>query len=278
MESAIYIVATPIGNLSDITLRAIEVLKGVDFVAAEDTRHTRKLLDHYGIEAQMISLHDHNEVAKSDDVIGKVVQGASVALVSDAGTPLISDPGYTLVAKAKKQGVSVRPIPGPSALIAALCASGIASDKFIFEGFLPAKSKAREGVLQSYQRERRTVIFYESPHRIISSLEAISQVLAGRKMCVARELTKRYETIRVGAVEEVLAWMKADDDQKRGEFVLVLAGSEEEPVAASDEQKIALLARLMSELPPKKASAIVSDVLGGSKKEIYSLALSLQGR
>lgn len=276
MESAIYIVATPIGNLSDITLRAIEVLKAVDVVAAEDTRHTRKLLEHYGIATKMISLHEHNEFEKSAYIIGLVKEGQSVALVSDAGTPLISDPGYTLVLRAKESGVLVRPIPGPSALVAALCASGVASDTFIFEGFLPAKKKAKEEVLQSYLAERRTVIFYESPHRILVTLEAMSDVLAGRKLCVARELTKRYETIKYGEVSEVLAWMKADEDQTRGEFVLVLEGSQEEPLSVSDEQKLKLLARLLLELPPKKASAVVADVMGGSKKEIYNLALSLK--
>ncbi|KZY39356.1 rRNA (cytidine-2'-O-)-methyltransferase [Oleiphilus sp. HI0078] len=276
MESAIYIVATPIGNLSDITLRAIEVLKAVDVVAAEDTRHTRKLLEHYGIATKMISLHEHNESEKSAYIIGLVKEGQSVALVSDAGTPLISDPGYTLVLRAKESGVLVRPIPGASALIAALCASGVASDTFIFEGFLPAKKKAKEEVLQSYLAERRTVIFYESPHRILVTLEAMSDVLAGRKLCVARELTKRYETIKYGEVSEVLAWMKADEDQTRGEFVLVLEGSQEEPLSVSDEQKLKLLARLLLELPPKKASAVVADVVGGSKKEIYNLALSLK--
>ncbi len=277
MESAIYIVATPIGNLSDITLRAIEVLKAVDVVAAEDTRHTRRLLEHYGISAKMLSLHEHNESEKSAYIIDQVEQGSSVALVSDAGTPLISDPGYTLVLRAKESGLRVIPVPGPSALITALCASGVASDKFIFEGFLPAKAKAREEVLQSYCRECRTVIFYESPHRIISTLEMMAKELAGRKLCVARELTKRYETIKYALVEEVLAWMKADDDQSRGEFVLVLEGSQEAPLTASESEKIALLERLLRELPPKKASAVVSDVMGGSKKEIYSLVLALKG-
>jgi 16S rRNA (cytidine1402-2'-O)-methyltransferase len=276
LESAIYIVATPIGNLADITLRAVDVLKGVDLVAAEDTRHSRRLLDHYGVSTKMISLHEHNESEKSDYLISRVKEGESVALISDAGTPLISDPGYTLVSRAKDAGVNVVPIPGPSALITALSASGIASDKFIFEGFLPAKSKAKDEVLQSYDNEQRTVIFYESPHRILATLDAMSRVLGARKLCVARELTKRYETIKSGLISEVLAWMSDDEDQSRGEFVLVLEGSNDEPLSASDAQKLSLLSRLLQELPPKKASAVVADVMGGSKKEIYNMALSLK--
>ena len=276
MESAIYIVATPIGNLADITLRAVDVLKGVDLVAAEDTRHSRRLLDHYGVSTKMISLHEHNESEKSDYLISRVKEGESVALISDAGTPLISDPGYTLVSRAKDAGVNVVPIPGPSALITALSASGIASDKFIFEGFLPAKSKAKDEVLQSYDNEQRTVIFYESPHRILATLDAMSRVLGARKLCVARELTKRYETIKSGLISEVLAWMSDDEDQSRGEFVLVLEGSNDEPLSASDAQKLSLLSRLLQELPPKKASAVVADVMGGSKKEIYNMALGLK--
>lgn len=276
LESAIYIVATPIGNLADITLRAVDVLKGVDLVAAEDTRHSRRLLDHYDVSTKMISLHEHNESEKSDYLISRVKEGESVALISDAGTPLISDPGYTLVSRAKECGVNVVPVPGPSALIAALCSSGIASDKFIFEGFLPAKNKAKEEVLKAYENERRTVIFYESPHRILATLEVMARVFGGRKLCVARELTKRYETIKYGLVSEILHWMQADDHQSRGEFVLVLDGSQNEPLSASDEQKLTLLSRLLQELPPKKASAVVADVMGGSKKEIYNLALSLR--
>jgi 16S rRNA (cytidine1402-2'-O)-methyltransferase len=277
LESAIYIVATPIGNLSDITFRAIDVLKGADIVAAEDTRHTKRLLDHYGISAKMMSLHEHNESEKSDYIIDQVASGASVALVSDAGTPLISDPGYILVVRAKQRGVKVVPIPGPSAVITALSASGISSDKFIFEGFLPAKSKAKQEVLQSFITEKRTVIFYESPHRIMSTLEMMEDSLGGRILCVARELTKRYETIRYGSVEEVRAWMSEDLNQTKGEFVLILEGSKAPELSASDEQKMVLLERLLKEMPPKKASAVVSDVLGGSKKDIYGLALCLKG-
>lgn len=276
MESAIYIVATPIGNLSDITLRALDVLKSVDFVAAEDTRHSKRLFDHYGISVKTVSLHEHNESEKSEFIIDQVQQGMSVALVSDAGTPLISDPGYTLVTRAKLRGVKVIPVPGVSALVAALSSSGISSDKFIFEGFLPAKTKAKHELLESYSNEKRTVIFYESPHRVQQTLELMVEVLPGRKLCVARELTKRYETIKLGCVEDIYAWMLEDDNQTRGEFVLILEGSSSPALSASEEQKKVLLLRLLKELPPKKASAVVSDVLGGSKKEIYGLALSLK--
>jgi 16S rRNA (cytidine1402-2'-O)-methyltransferase len=276
LESAIYIVATPIGNLSDITLRAIDVLKEVDLVAAEDTRHTRRLLEYHGIAAKTISLHEHNETQKSDSLIEQVLQGRSIALVSDAGTPLISDPGYILVQRAKQHGVSVVPIPGPSALIAALSASGVPSDKFIFEGFLPAKNKSKRELLESFENEKRTVMFYESPHRIVSTMEMMVECFPLRNMCVARELTKCYETIKYDTAENILSWMKADENQTRGEFVLVLEGSSDPVLSENEEQKKVLLARLLEELPPKKASAVVSDVLGGSKKEIYALALSMK--
>ena len=276
MESAIYIVATPIGNLSDITIRAIEILKSVDLVAAEDTRHTRKLLDHYDIRTKMVSLHDHNEQQKSQGIVERVLGGGSLALVSDAGTPLISDPGHSLVNEAKKQGVKVVPIPGPSAIIAALCAAGIPCGKFIFEGFLPSKKKAKTDVLMSYSVERKSVVFYESPHRVLDTLECMQEVFGDRDIAVAREITKRFETIKRGPIPELLEWMSQDNNQQKGEFVLVLAGMTSVEESSSDLEKKVMLARLLTDLPPKKASAIVSDLLGGSKKEIYNLALSLK--
>ena len=276
MESAIYIVATPIGNLSDITIRAIEILKSVDLVAAEDTRHTRKLLDHYDIRTKMVSLHDHNELQKSQGLVERVMDGGSLALVSDAGTPLISDPGHTLVNEAKKQGVKVVPIPGPSAIIAALCAAGIPCGKFIFEGFLPSKKKAKLDVLMGYSLERKAVVFYESPHRVLSTLECMLEVFGDRVIAVAREITKRFEMIKRGPIPELLDWMSRDNNQQKGEFVLILSGVTGVEVTSSDQEKKVMLARLLTDLPPKKASAIVSDLLGGSKKEIYNLALELK--
>jgi len=276
LESAIYVVATPIGNLADISSRAIDVLKGVDFIAAEDTRHTRKLLDHCGVTTRMISLHEHNESAKAADLLQKIIDGGSLALVSDAGTPLISDPGHVLVDLARTQGVRVVPVPGPSALIAGLSVCGIPCGRFIFEGFLPAKQKAKREVLQSYLNEKKAVVFYESPHRILNTLEMMLDVYGERQLALARELTKRFETVRRDVILGLLDWMRADPDQQRGEFVLVLHGSVASESEFSLEQKRRLLMKLLPDLPPKKASAIVVDILGGTKKEIYQLALELK--
>ena len=277
MESAIYIVATPIGNLSDITLRALDTLRQVDLIAAEDTRHTRRLLEHHGIGTKMSSLHEHNELGRSESIVDSVLAGKSVALVSDAGTPLISDPGHTLVDLAKSKGVRVIPIPGPSALIAALSVSGIACGKFVFEGFLPAKRKAKQDVLSTYINEKKAVIFYESPHRIMDTLIVMAEVFGDRCVTVARELTKRFETVHRDSLPRVIDWMQADNNQQKGEFVLVLSGSNLEPAESSEEEKKKLLSRLLEDLPPKKASALVSEILGGNKKEIYQLSLDLKG-
>jgi len=278
LESAIYIVATPIGNLSDITLRALDVLRGVDVIAAEDTRHTRRLLDHYDIRTKMLSLHEHNESERSESVIESVLAGQSIALVSDAGTPLISDPGHILVNKAKAKGVDVVPIPGPSALVAALSVSGIACGRFIFEGFLPAKKKAKQTVLDTYFSEKKAVVFYESPHRIVDTLNVMLEVFGDREIAIARELTKRFETVRKDSLPNIVEWVAGDLDQQKGEFVVVLSGSNFSEVESSDEEKKKLLSRLLEDLPPKKASALVADMLGGSKKEIYNFALELKGR
>lgn len=275
MESAIYIVATPIGNLGDITLRALDVLRQVDVIAAEDTRHTRKLLEHHGIDTRMLSLHEHNEVERSESVIDNVLSGGSIALVSDAGTPLISDPGHTLVRKAKLKGVRVTPVPGPSALTAALSVGGVACGRFVFEGFLPAKNKAKLDILQSYYMERKTIVFYESPHRILDTLDVMEEVFGDRQISVARELTKRFETVHKDSLPKVIEWMRADHNQQKGEFVLILSGNDDKE-ERTDEEKMQLLVRLLKDLPPKKASAIVSDLLGGSKKEIYNMALSMK--
>ena len=270
MESAIYIVATPIGNLSDITLRALEVLTGVDVIAAEDTRHTRKLLEHHGISTRMASLHEHNEAERAAVMLEKVSAGSSLALVSDAGTPLISDPGHVLVSLANELGVKVVPIPGPSAVTSALSVCGVPCGKFIFEGFLPAKKKAKTDVLMTYISERKAVVFYESPHRILDTLEIMHEVFGDRVLGVARELTKRFETVRRDKLSVILDWVHDDLNQQKGEFVLVLHGSEAEELSASDVEKEKLLSRLLLELPPKKASAVVADMLGVSKKEIYN--------
>tara|TARA_R110001592_G_scaffold140266_6_gene361062 strand:- start:1014 stop:1892 length:879 start_codon:yes stop_codon:yes gene_type:complete len=275
LESAIYIVATPIGNLSDITIRGLEVLREVDLIAAEDTRHSRRLLDHHGISGKLVAYHEHNESDKALFLISEVQKGKSVALVSDAGTPLISDPGHTLVSLAKKEGVKVIPIPGPSALIAALSASGLPCGKFIYEGFLPVKQKAKKDFLELFRYEARTVVFYESPHRIISSLEVMADLFPGRSLVIARELTKRFETVTIGFTEDLLAWTLADDNQQKGEFVLVLSGASKQ----GDEDLLnqeKLLSKLIGYLPPKKAVQIVTEFFGGDKKSLYDKAVSIR--
>lgn len=276
MESAIYIVATPIGNLSDITIRALEVLAGVDLIAAEDTRHTKRLLDHHGIRAKLISYHEHNESEKALSIVEEVKNGKSVALVSDAGTPLISDPGHALVGLAKSANVKVVPVPGPSALIAALSASGIPCGRFIYEGFLPVKQQARETFLERFRYEDRTVVFYESPHRVVDTLEMLARLFPDRVMVIARELTKRFETITRGKVKELMQWTIAEEDQKRGEFVLILAGADTLEKSADFASQDKLLQKLLKHLPPKKAVQIVAEVYSGDKKELYERAIELK--
>ena len=276
MESGIYIVATPIGNLGDITLRAIETLKNADLIAAEDTRHTRRLLDALDIKNDLISLHEHNEYARSEMLVAEALGGKSIALVSDAGTPLISDPGSILVNRAREQSVSVIPIPGPSAVITAMSAAGLDSRRFVFEGFLPPKPKAREALLASYEAEVRTVVFYESPHRIEASLASFNSVLSGRRIVLARELTKTFETFLCGNASDLLEKMAEDPNQTKGEFVVLLEGAEVEVGVEIDAETDALLLALLDELPVKKAAALVAKLKGLKKNELYQRALLLQ--
>ncbi|WP_330110858.1 16S rRNA (cytidine(1402)-2'-O)-methyltransferase [Methylophaga thalassica] len=272
----LFIVATPIGNLADFSARAIEVLKSVDVIAAEDTRHSKYLLQHYAIQTSTISLHEHNEQQRSDALCQRLLAGESVALISDAGTPLISDPGYRLVTTVRDAGIRVIPIPGCCALITALSASGLASDRFSFEGFLPAKSSARKQVMESLKSDARTLIFYESPRRLLAALEDAVLIFGEqRQACLARELTKLHETIETRALVDLIEWVKADDNQQRGECVLLIEGSQNE--ATADEQEVSrLLKILLTELPVKKAAAMVANITGGSKNEAYQLALKLQ--
>ncbi len=277
-EACLYVVATPIGNLDDITLRAIETLKKVDFIAAEDTRHSQKLMGHLGVNTRLLSLHEHNEREKSQALIDRVKEGQSIALISDAGTPLISDPGYFLVRLAREQGVKVVPVPGVSAVVTALSVSGLASDRFIFEGFLPVRSGAKMGRLEDFRYEGRTVIFYESPHRILDTLLAMREVYGGdRHVVMARELTKTFETIKGGSLSYLCDWVKEDRNQQKGEFVLLLEGASEVPEASVVDQD-KMLTLLLAELPIKKASKIVSEVTGVNKKELYQRALEIQGK
>ena len=278
IEACLYIVATPIGNLGDITLRAIETLNKVDLIAAEDTRHSQRLMNHLGVNTRLLSLHEHNEREKSQTIINKIKEGQNVALVSDAGTPLISDPGYFLVKLAQEQGVKVVPIPGASAVVTALSVSGLPSDRFVFEGFLPAKSGNKQKRLDLFKFEGRTVIFYESPHRIVDTLEVMLTVFGeNRRLVLARELTKTFETIKGDSLGQLCEWVKSDANQQRGEFVLLLEGATDTPEeSVVDQDK--MLALLIAELPIKKASKIVSEITGANKKDLYQRALEMQGK
>ena len=276
-SSELFIVSTPIGNLGDMTPRAVEVLNQVDVIAAEDTRHSRRLMNHFGIETPMIPCHDHNERQQTERIVEKLRQGQSVALVSDAGTPLISDPGFYLVRSVREAGFKVTPVPGSCAIIAALSVSGLATDRFFFEGFLPAKGSGRRKKLEGLGVMPFTWGVYESTHRIIDSLTDFVTVLgADRYMVLAREITKTFETVIAGTTQEVLTQLKEDTDQCRGEFVLLVEGFKEEVDQTMDADSLKLLARLIEELPPKKASAIVADLTGLRKKDVYEQALALK--
>ena len=242
-QGQLYIVPTPIGNLSDITQRALEVLQAVDLIAAEDTRHTGLLLQHFAINARLFALHDHNEQQKAETLLAKLKEGQNIALVSDAGTPLINDPGYHLVRTCREANIRVVPLPGPCAAIAALSAAGLPSDRFCYEGFLPAKSKGRRDTLKALEEEPRTLIFYESTHRLVESLEDICAVLGeSRYVVLARELTKTWESIHGAPIGELVAWVKEDENRRKGEMVLIVEGfkAQEEALPAAALRTLAL--------------------------------------
>lgn len=272
MPGILYIVATPIGNLDDMTQRAVRVLKEVDFIAAEDTRHTRTLLNHYDIHTSLTSYHEHNEKTKAHSLVERLLHGESIALVSDAGTPAISDPGYRLVSAAVQAGIQVSPIPGPSALIAALSASGLPTDRFIFEGFLPAKKGERRDRLQRLRGEARTLIFYEAPHRLPDSLRDLREILGDRKMVLAREVSKVYEEFLRGTVSELLDEIAGRE--VRGELTLVIQGSLGD-AAPSENFLKAEIRRLKGDgMRVKEIAELLGERYGYSKKEIYRLALA----
>ena len=272
----LYIVATPIGNLDDITLRAIDTLKRVDLIAAEDTRHSGLLLQHLGIKARLYSLHDHNEQEKAQVLIEKLQAGLSIALISDAGTPLINDPGYHLVKACRENGIKVVPIPGACAAIAALSIAGLPSDKFIYEGFLPAKSKARQDNLASLITEPRTMIFYESTHRLLETLKDMQTIFgADKQIVLAKELTKTWETIVSFPVNELIDWLNQDASRQKGEFVLIVAGYTESNKDI-DPKAINTLKLLQKELPLKKAAAITAEIYGLKKNQLYQIGLNLE--
>lgn len=269
------VVATPIGNLGDITHRALQVLGSVDFILAEDTRHSKRLLNHYGVGTKLRSCHEHNEESQIEWVKTQLDAGLDLALISDAGTPLISDPGFVLVRALREQGYSIVAVPGASSIIAALSIAGLPTDGFVFDGFLPSKSGARKTALEKYINEHRTTVLLESSHRIKACLNDALEVFGpGRQIAVARELTKRFETVLAGSVEELVEIFANDEDQARGEFVLMLAGVE--VVSASEADLTATLKILLEELPVKQAAGIASRLSGRRKNEVYNLALSLK--
>ena len=274
--ACLYIVATPIGNLADMSQRAIEILQSVDVIAAEDTRHSGFLLQHFAIKTPSVSLHDHNEQQRSETLLARLQQGESVALISDAGTPLISDPGYKLVSLVREHGIPVVPIPGSCAVIAALSASGLPSDRFSFEGFLPSKQGARLQTLEKLAADTRTLIFYDSPRRLQSTLIDMVAIFGEqRRACLARELTKLHETINTKPLAELLDWVRNDANQQRGECVLLVEGAKQHQ-DASEVEVNRVLGLLLKELPIKKAAAITSALLAISKNNAYDMALKLQ--
>ncbi|WP_394145465.1 16S rRNA (cytidine(1402)-2'-O)-methyltransferase [Vibrio atypicus] len=270
----LYIVPTPIGNLGDITQRAIDVLSSVDLIAAEDTRHTGKLLSHFSIQTKTFALHDHNEQQKAQVLVEKLMAGHSIALVSDAGTPLISDPGYHLVTKCRQAGVKVVPLPGACAVITALSASGLPSDRFSFEGFLPAKSKGRKDKFLEIAKVERTCIFYESPHRIVDSLEDMLEILGpDREVVLARELTKTFETIQSMPLGELVEWVKSDSNQQRGEMALLIHGDRTSSNDSIPDEVTRTLTILTKELPLKKAAAMAAEIYNLKKNALYKWGL-----
>lgn len=270
-------VATPIGNLQDITLRALETLKTVDVVAAEDTRHSAQLLGHFGIQTKLTALHEHNERSAGQKLVELLQGGQSVALISDAGTPAISDPGALLVHMAHEAGVKVVPIPGANAAIAALSASGLLMPRFLFIGFLPAKSSHRKQVLDTLRDVPATLVFYEAPHRVLESVADLAEMLGGeRSITFARELTKTFETIHACRLGAALDWLQADPNQQRGEFVLLVEGAPEtEEQAVSDDAR-RILEMLLAELPLKQAVKLAAEISGAKKNALYDLALTLK--
>ena len=279
LKGTLYVVATPIGNLDDLSPRAARTLASVDVVAAEDTRHSGRLLSHLGIQKRMVALHDHNEKDRAAGILTELQAGRDVALISDAGTPLISDPGYVLVREARAAGHRVSPIPGPCALVAALSVAGLPTDRFLYVGFLPAKRSGRRASLDVLSSEVATLVFYESPHRILESVRDIADVLGpDREMVLGREITKTFETFYSGSVADVLAELERDPHGNRGEFVVMVrgaaaqAGSEE--AATMDVDRV--LRVLLAELPVKKVAKMASELTGLSKNELYQRALALK--
>jgi len=272
----LYVVATPIGNLDDLSPRALLTLNEVSLIAAEDTRHSSKLLRHFGILTPVTAFHEHNERDKAAELVAFLASGKSIALISDAGTPLVSDPGYRLVRATHAAGIRVVPLPGACAAIVALSASGLPSDRFAFEGFPPVKSAARRAWFEALANEPRTLIVYESPHRIVESLQDMVAVFgAAREAVYARELTKQFETLRHATLEELSHWVAEDANQQRGEIVVLIHGAAPAAVESSDDAA-RILRILIKELPVSQAAALAAELTGQKKNKLYELALALK--
>ena len=277
LPAALYVVATPIGNLDDMTPRAIETLKAVDIIACEDTRTSGKLLSHFNIITPTWAYHEHNSEVQTPKLIERIQSGYAVALISDAGTPLISDPGFQLVQAAHEASVKVVPVAGVSAVITALSVAGLPSDKFIFVGFLPAKTHGRQKLLQTYKERSETLIFYEAPHRIIASLEDMATVFGNeRPITYCRELTKTFETVVKSNIGTLIEFVKQDSNQQKGEIVLVVAGHSTQKELEDSVQHDKLLLRLLEDLSVKKAAALASELTGVKKNALYQRLLQLQ--
>lgn len=276
----LYVVATPIGNLDDISARALKVLADVALIAAEDTRHSVRLLQHFGIQTPLVACHEHNEREQGGRFLTKLQAGEDVALISDAGTPLISDPGYHLVRQARAAGIQVVPVPGACALIAALSAAGLPSDRFVFEGFLPAKAAGRRGRLEALVDEPRTLIFYEAPHRVLDCIEDMAAIFGDeRPALLARELTKTFETLKGLPLGELREFVASDSNQQRGECVLLVAGKPApEGDEAVDAQTLRVLDLLLAEMPVKRAAALAAEITGARKNQLYQIALERHGK
>ena len=276
-KGTLYVVATPIGNLRDISLRALDILKSADLIAAEDTRNTGHLLSHFGIAARMVALHEHNEVAAAPGIINHLRDGKVVALVSDAGTPGISDPGAVLVKAVREAGLPVIPIPGPNAAVCALSAAGMTAPHFLFYGFLPAKPGHRRKELDGLKALPFTLVFYEAPHRIMETVADLATVLGeDREISFARELTKLFEQIHTCRLGDASSWLEADANHQRGEFVLLLSGAVAVADAGVSDEARSTLLTLMAELPLKQAVKLAAEISGEKKNTLYELALQLK--
>lgn len=276
-KGLLYVVATPIGNLGDMTQRALDILKAVDAIAAEDTRHTSGLLSYFGISKKLIAVHEHNEHQSAEKLLLQLNAGESIALVTDAGTPGISDPGAVVVDFVRKAGIKVVPIPGVSAVIAALSVSGITQNGFLFHGFLPASGAARRKILDALKAHGVTLVFYEAPHRIVESIVDMCAVLgAERRITIARELTKTFETIHTCNLGEAEAWLQADSNQQRGEFVLLVEAAAIKEADEVSEETIRILKLLMADLPLKQAVKLATEITTEKKNVLYELALKLK--